>query len=84
MITLLSYMYVLQSSIDIGALNTLTNLEYLDLTGNRISSPENMNSITHMRKLKQLKLSGNPITLRANFPACVWALNPSLCFIDEW
>lgn len=68
----------------IQPLRLLSQLQYLNLKGNRISTIASIAVISSLQNLKQLFLSGNPIELSENYPNNVFELQPRLKSVDHW
>lgn len=68
----------------IAALQSLTELDQLELRGNQIRKLSDLTALTGMRGLRRLSLRGNPICQTADYPVEIFKLQPSLQQIDEW
>lgn len=71
-------------STNIDSLKPLQKLELLDLSGNRIRSIDQLQVLTHLHRLRTLKLAGNPICVRVEYPVEVFRLQPRLEQLDDW
>jgi len=61
----------------------LLQLEFLDLTGNRISSIEQLKPLFHL-PIVDLRLKANPICLTLSYPYEIFLAIPTIQHLDEW
>lgn len=69
---------------NIDPLMSLLKLESLDLTGNRIRSLDQLHALKYLNRLRILKLAGNPICVKVEYPVEIFRLQPCLQEIDTW
>ncbi|XP_051870045.1 serine/threonine-protein kinase 11-interacting protein isoform X2 [Pristis pectinata] len=67
---------------DIGGLEQLSHLKCLDLAYNVISEHANLAPLSHLHRLKELFLEGNPVYYLKNHRACtIYHLSPKAAFM---
>ncbi len=71
------------SSYSLDGLQTLWKLEYLNLSGNKVLTIDNLRPLCKL-PLIELKLRANPICLSIAYPYEIFLAIPTLQHLDEW
>ena len=68
---------------DLNHLTTLVDLNFLDVSGNKITEIGVFNALSSMSQLEKLVVYGNPVCSKPGFLSKVFAIQPSLLLIDD-